>query len=73
MEISLSIYAICYRDDSFVGVIRALDLSIPFTSIEELATWVERHLGDDLPGGPIDVGQVRRQGRRIFARHRREK
>jgi hypothetical protein len=68
--ISLEAYADSDHDLEFFG---GLDVvSLRFDSVEELAAWVKRHLGDDGPGGLIDVGRVLREGREVATRLRQK-
>jgi hypothetical protein len=68
--ITLEAYADSDHDLEFFG--RLDDSSLRFASVEELAAWVKWHVGDDGPGGPIDVDRVLREGREVVARFQRK-
>jgi hypothetical protein len=73
-EIVMKFQAICRGDRP--GQLESpgdLDcVKIVFESPKELARWVKKHLGDDGPGGVIDVGRILREATEAVERFRRE-
>jgi hypothetical protein len=53
-----------------LGDIEAVILK--FESPEALARWVMEHLGEDRPGGPVDVGWILREAAGAVERSSRE-
>jgi hypothetical protein len=73
-KISMTFQAICIGDRpgqrESPGHLENVEMV--FESPKDLARWVKKHLGDDGPGGLIDVGRVLREATEAVERFRRE-